>query len=317
MGRGSRHSNNAGIMNSEAMTYAETKTLGYGTSYERIGKDSIGNFYDCQLTLQPSESPVCTPWGTIFSKKAILENFIHQKKILAQNLKIWHEIWDRNRINQKYTQELLLNDRLVEFERSNCLRLSYEKIQQNLEKDPDYTKYKANQIIVRSRVNRVAFCERADITKCFWIPETLQRTESTVPVLNACPDKNTRCPITGKKLSLKDLTPLKFTKYTRYNDTNYIDPISEDVITNRSHIVCLRPTGEVMLYDSFKNFVEPEGIFHESDLIELQKGGTGYIGHDGKAALGSKHSFLGIGTGMTDLRGQHSGSSVKSGLVLL
>jgi len=52
-------------------------------------------------------------------------------------------------------------------------------------------------------------------------------------------------------------------------------------------------------------------------LIELQKGGTGYIDHDRKTAMGLKHTHLGIGTGMTDLRGQHAGSSVKSGLVLL
>ena len=38
MGRGSRHSKNAGTMGSEAMTYAEMKGLGYGTVNERLGK---------------------------------------------------------------------------------------------------------------------------------------------------------------------------------------------------------------------------------------------------------------------------------------
>ncbi len=38
MGRGQRHSKNAGVMGSEALTYAERKALGYGTARERFGK---------------------------------------------------------------------------------------------------------------------------------------------------------------------------------------------------------------------------------------------------------------------------------------
>merc|ERR1711972_199515 len=80
MGRGSRHSKNAGTMGSEALTYSEKRSLGYGTAYERLGKDSIGNFDDCQLTLQPAIDPVCTPQGIIYSKEAILTYLIHQHK---------------------------------------------------------------------------------------------------------------------------------------------------------------------------------------------------------------------------------------------
>jgi hypothetical protein len=40
MGRGQRHSKNAGIMGSEALTYHEKKALGFGTVKERIGKVS-------------------------------------------------------------------------------------------------------------------------------------------------------------------------------------------------------------------------------------------------------------------------------------
>lgn len=93
MGRGQRHSKNAGIMGSEALTYHERKALGFGTVKERVGKvccvlaqmgcssgcrvclcsrvtsnvpvslsklwimplqDSQGNYYDCCLTLQPA-----------------------------------------------------------------------------------------------------------------------------------------------------------------------------------------------------------------------------------------------------------------------
>eukprot|EP00967_Tisochrysis_lutea_P144194 scaffold268916_cov26-Tisochrysis_lutea.AAC.1 len=38
MGKGQRHSKNAGVMGSEALTYAERRGLGFGTVRERLGK---------------------------------------------------------------------------------------------------------------------------------------------------------------------------------------------------------------------------------------------------------------------------------------
>lgn len=38
MGRGSRHSKNAGTMGTEGLTYHERKAMGYGTLKERLGK---------------------------------------------------------------------------------------------------------------------------------------------------------------------------------------------------------------------------------------------------------------------------------------
>jgi len=40
MGRGSRHSKNAGGYGSEALTYHEKRALGHGTITERLGKVS-------------------------------------------------------------------------------------------------------------------------------------------------------------------------------------------------------------------------------------------------------------------------------------
>lgn len=48
-----KHSKNAGVMGSEALTYHERKALGFGTRKERFGKETMGSFDDCALTLQP------------------------------------------------------------------------------------------------------------------------------------------------------------------------------------------------------------------------------------------------------------------------
>lgn len=42
MGRGTRHSKNAGGYGSEALTYHEKRALGYGTVKERLGKVRSG-----------------------------------------------------------------------------------------------------------------------------------------------------------------------------------------------------------------------------------------------------------------------------------
>lgn len=54
MGRGSRHSKNAGTMGSEALSYAEKKALGYGTAQERLGK--VSNMRHARYLL-PGKSP--------------------------------------------------------------------------------------------------------------------------------------------------------------------------------------------------------------------------------------------------------------------
>ena len=61
------------------------------------------------------------------------------------------------------------------------------------------------------------------------------------------PDMATFCPATGKKLRLKDLTPVKFTRVREGEDGRYVDPISGDSFTNSSKLVLIKPTGEVQI----------------------------------------------------------------------
>ena len=57
------------------------------------------------------------------------------------------------------------------------------------------------------------------------------------------PDTATYCPATGKKLKLKDLVPVKFTRVREGDSGRYMDPITNDTFTNASKLVLLKPTG--------------------------------------------------------------------------
>ena len=76
----------------------------------------------------------------------------------------------------------------------------------------------------------------------------------------------------------------------------------------------------MVLWETYQKCIKPEGAYNgvaiaERDVVELQKGGTGFARHDGKAIKAQKHWALGPGSGRADLRGQHQGAVSKGGLV--
>ena len=76
-----------------------------------------------------------------------------------------------------------------------------------------------------------------------------------------------------------------------------------------------------MLKKTYDKFVRPEGVYDgkkvsKSDVIELQRGGTGFVAHD-KDTKAKKYWHLGPGSGLTDLRGQHKGPTSHSGLMFM
>ncbi len=58
------------------------------------------------------------------------------------------------------------------------------------------------------------------------------------------PDMNTYCPASGKKLRLKDLIPVRFTRVPEVESGYAMDPVTRDNFTNASQLVLLKPTGK-------------------------------------------------------------------------
>ena len=77
--------------------------------------------------------------------------------------------------------------------------------------------------------------------------------------------------------------------------------------------------GDVVLWETYEKYIKPEGVFDgkaisREDVVELQRGGTGFAHHDQDLTKASKFYHLGPGTGRQDLRGQHQGAQSKGGL---
>lgn len=91
MGKGQRHSRNAGGMGMEIMTYNEKRALGFGTAKERLGKDSQSSLDSCALCQVIARDPVATPEGVLYDRETILEYILEQKKRIARETKVWED----------------------------------------------------------------------------------------------------------------------------------------------------------------------------------------------------------------------------------
>lgn len=76
-------------------------------------------------------------------------------------------------------------------------------------------------------------------TKAFWLPSKAPEARDTI----AKPDMLTYCPASNKKLKLKDLIPVKFTRVPEGQTGYAMDPVTGDTFTNANKLVLLRPTG--------------------------------------------------------------------------
>ena len=91
------------------------------------------------------------------------------------------------------------------------------------------------------------------------------------------PDESTYCPASGKKLRMKDLVPVRFTPVPEGESGLHMDPVTKDTFTNTSKLVVLRPTGDVMLKETYDKCIKPEGQY---------KGGGRYGGGGGSIGCG-------------------------------
>lgn len=284
---------------------------------ERLGKDSLGNYDDCCLTLREAKDPVVTPDGCLYSKEAILENLLAQKKAIKRNLEAWEAAQQQQKQKELEQQAIAAEARLIAFDRRNHLGVS-EAVASKLEKaivqEADALRAPGGaKSVIAIKDNE----DRAKELKAFWMPSLTPEAEQKPDK----PDTDTRCPQSGKKLRMKELVAVRFTPVPEGEPGKHMDPITKETFTNTSRLVVLAPTGDVMLKETYDKCVKPEGTYngkrirHDRDVIELKTGGTGFSARDGERVQTQKHFVLGPGNGLRDLRGQHQGPRSLGGLV--
>lgn len=276
----------------------------------------MGNYYDCRLTLSPAVDPVCCPSGFVFSREAIIENLLEQKKANKRKLAAWEAQQAEEARKAAGKAAIEQEAALLAFDRQNHAGASKElatKLHEAVSTEAEalMAEKRTATGVVNIRDNE----QMMKTMKAFWVPS--QTPEAVTRVEK--PDGHTLCPASGKKLKLKDLIPITFTPVPGGEPHEFMDPVMRTPLTNASRLVVLKPTGAVMLEETWRRCIRPEGEYEgkrvcDDDVLELQRGGTGFAEHDKEALQAKRYFALGPGSGLADLRGQTSRGGSKFGL---
>lgn len=255
-------------------TYHEKKkdaaASGYGTNTQRVGKDSVKDFDCCCLTLQPCRNPVMTKDGYLFDKESILEYILTKKREYARKLKEYEKQKQRK---EEQSQEETANEELKKLQ-------NFLKSEKTIVSNGSGTTDGASVSNMKNGKDKVL--------PSFWIPsKTPEAKETNLQK----PDKTIYCPISGKPLKMKDLITIKFTQVKDPDDkrslivkqARYMCPITHDVLGNNVPCAAIRTTGDVITMECVEKLIKKDWInpldnskLTPSDIIPLQRGGTGY-----------------------------------------
>ncbi|XP_062550247.1 nitric oxide synthase-interacting protein homolog [Armigeres subalbatus] len=261
-------------------TYHEKKkdaaSSGFGSSSRRIGKDSVKGFDCCSLTLQPCHNPVITKDGYLFDKEAILTYIITKKKEFARKMKEYErqlkqdEEEQTEKVNAETKKQV---DRFISTEKN----IVSSKPTNQLDEIPSTS----------GAISNVSLGKRKELPS-FWVPS---QTPAAKVARIEKPDSKIYCPISNKPLKMKDLIDVKFTEVKDPSDkksliakeNRYMCAVTHDILNNSVPCAVLKTTGDVVTLECVEKIIKKDMIhpltnekLNESDIITLQRGGTGF-----------------------------------------
>lgn len=298
-----RHSKNNNDL--AFFTYDEKRKLGYGTQKERLGKDSIKPFDACCLCLKPFIDPLCCQKGHVFCKECILECLLAQKRDVKRKLAA-HTAQQKQQKDEE--DEKLASQKARELDAFD---------QQNHGAVPQYNDRNhaddKNGFHGANSVKATSYeAEALRTMKAFWLPSATPEA----PVRVTAPSTDTFCPEGKEKLKLKSLFPIHFTeddkgdsgnkKLKKSMGSSCICPSCKVTLTNTLSLMVVSTCGHVFCKKCADRFIAKDKLClvcnkecKEKSLVNLEKGGTGFAGHDDNLeATDFKHLGSGSGLGL-------------------
>ncbi|KAJ0744858.1 putative nitric oxide synthase-interacting protein [Helianthus annuus] len=166
-----------------------------------------------------------------------------------------------------------------------------------------------NEFHGANSVKTTSFEEEAlRTTKAFWLPSATP----DAPVKVNAPTTSTTCPEGKEKLKMKSLFSIHFTedkndeKKPSSLDKTYVCPSCKATLTNTLSLLGLSSCGHVFCKKCADKFMAVDKVClvcnkacKDRNLINLEKGGTGFAGHgDNLEAKDFKHLGSGSGLGL-------------------
>ncbi|CAA6656630.1 unnamed protein product [Spirodela intermedia] len=230
------------------------------------------------LCLKPFVSPLCCPKGHLFCKECILECLLSQKKDINRRLAAYaaQQKQEREEEEEKLMEQKAR--RLDAFDRQNHGAVPHYDgggaAAEGKSGGGGGGFQGANSVKVTSYEE-----EALRNMKAFWLPSATPEAAAKVEA----PCTATVCPEGKEKLKLKSLFPIRLTG-------------CKVTLTNTHALVAVSTCGDVFCKKCAEEFVAACKARH---LVPLQKGGTGFSGHDDRLeATDFKHLGSGSGLGL-------------------
>ncbi|KAG8469382.1 hypothetical protein KFE25_005837 [Diacronema lutheri] len=266
----------------------------YGGGDLKVGSDSLRDFDMCCLSLHPCREPVITPQGFLYEKEVIYECILRKRKDNERALEAWAAHEAAKAACEEHERAEAHERDVARFERAEQGVSSKAAARDQAREDTRG----GVKLIKRGHVINDDWSKHAKDSS-FWAP---QNAPTAAPVVGK-PDTTIRCPMSGEPLRLKQLYPVHFTPAHDDDDDGaasaggarsvdgmacterYICPLSKKALTNATHCVVLRPSGQVVTRecvekiikkDMLDPFCTPPAKLREQDLIPIRTEGTGY-----------------------------------------
>lgn len=242
------------------------------TQNERIGTDSHLPFGFCCLSMKAPQNAVVTPEGYIYDRDFIIEYMAETKKALLEK-KEEYEADQRRKAAQAKLDEAKEQLKYLE---------TFDSTEQGV------LDTKTDRIVGRKTFTEI---NKADFRKKnFWMAyegADAAPTEKENPI-----DMTVKCPMSGKRLRIKDLYPVEFKTFNEdavkkggESGMFCCEVCSQPITVQQAYY--LKPSKKVILETVLQKVIKPGMIcpitnkpLKDSDIIKLQKAGTSFCAHN-------------------------------------
>jgi nitric oxide synthase-interacting protein len=271
---------------------------GFATSKKDVlGTDCFLPFGHCCLSLKAPKDPVVTPEGYLYDREFIVEYLLTKKLELQAQAKKYEDQEKKKAQKEDLAKQQAEMKEIQDFQKHDQGLLSDDHrhkraLEKAAEVDPgavDDGKEK------RRKKGELLVVDKAEQVKgSFWAP---QATKTAAAAEFKQVDTTVKCPMSGKKLRMKDLLPVKF----EVTDQKMLDrggdrgvfccAVSKHPITHQKAVL-IKPSGIVVLESVLKDMVYKDMVCPitgkklkgKEDILPLQAGGTGFSAHNSTTA---------------------------------
>jgi len=265
----SKHSKNN--CSKAVFTNYERARVKSGTEKLRLGHDSLKPFDACSISLEPLVNPVADLQGHLYSKNAIYDHVLEQKRIYELQMKAYHKQQEELKRQEELSKQALLEKKVAEFdERESSI---------------------STKAVLNSKPKTLLSTETLN---SYWLPELAP--EAKQDILKK-PSSVIKSPF-GLPIKLKELVPLNLTPLPGFDDGGnrktgrYICPLCKKSLNSVKGVCCLKVCGHVFCTGCYNTILKKDMscplsniTFEESDLLTLESEGSSFASRSGEKLI--------------------------------